>query len=139
MIKDIFMKKITIKQYAEALYQTTKSGSAKALKEVLQNFVKLLVKNKNLKLADKIITKFNQIYNQHEKIEEVEIITHQKLSGQTYQAISKWLEGILKKKIYLTKIINQKLMGGFIIKYQDVVLDSSMLRQLNNLHNFLLK
>jgi F-type H+-transporting ATPase subunit delta len=133
------MKKVTVNQYSEVLYQSTKELSGHELTQALKNYVWLLVKHNNLKLADKIIKRFQQIYNQHEGIEEVEITSHRKLSEEEDQHISVWLKHQLKKTIVLSKKVDENLKGGYIIKYQDIIFDDSLATKLHNLKNNLLK
>lgn len=133
------MRKITVKQYAESLYQATKDLGGKDLKAALENFVKLLAANRDLKQADKIVNKFKLIYNDNEKIEEAEVISRQKFSENIYLKIEKMLAKDLNKKITLIKKVDNNLLGGFIIKYQDVILDGSLNSRIKNLTHHLLK
>lgn len=120
------MKKITVKQYAEALYQATKDKSGEVLSVTLKNFVKLLVKNKNLKLANRIVDRFSQFYNEQENCEEVEVITSRRLEENVYQQISAWLKKDLDREIHLIKKVDPALLAGFKVKYQDTILDACL-------------
>lgn len=133
------MKKVSVNQYAEAIYQSTKDLAGHELSEALKNFVLILAKNNSLKFSDKIIAKFQQVYNQHEGIEEVEVTSQRKLDDTTYHEISSWLKHNLKKEIQLSKKVDEALGGGVIIRYQDVILDDSLSTKLANLKNSLIK
>jgi len=131
------MKKVSVNQYAEVLYQGTKDLSGHELNQALKNFVSLLVSHNNLKLADKIMDKFSELYNRHEGLEDVEITSHKKLSDEAYHYLTAWLKHQLKKEIQLTKKTDENLKGGIVIKYGDTVIDDSLATKLNNLKKYL--
>lgn len=127
------MKKIKEKQYAELLYEITDNISGEALKKVLKKFIVLLAKKRDLKRINRIIDKFSETYNNWKNLEEVQIITSKKISEKTLAEIKRWLEKQLSRKIKLEEKIDETLLGGLIVKYQDTVLDMSLKNNLNNL------
>ena len=133
------MKKVSIKDYAEILFELTNDFRDRQLENALAGFVRVLWHNRALGLADKIMEKFKEVYNREHKIIEAEVTSSQKLSTAVYQQIEKHLEKILGNKIQLTQAIDESLLGGFVVRYGDTVLDGSLRQRLNSLNKQLLK
>lgn len=128
------MRKIAPKQYALALYEIIKGKEKPELKDSFNNFLKLVWQNKDWKNLNKILTSFEKIYNEREGIIEAEVTTAQDLSAKIKHHLEKWLAEYTKKEIILKSSVDQALLGGLVIKYNDLVLDASLNTQLNNLH-----
>lgn len=133
------MKKLTARQYAEALYYSAKSAKGEELNKVLKNFVLLLAKHKQFKLANSIIQKFSEIYNEQENLIEAEVFSAKKLGETSQKKIQAWLGESLGKKIAATYHTDEQLLGGFKVKYKDTILDASLKTKLANLQKQLLK
>ena len=127
------MRKITSKQYAEGLYEAIQDKKGEELKLVFNNFLKLVWKNKDWKNLNKILTSFEKVYNEKEGLLEAEVISSRELLSSIKNQIKKWLEEYSKKSIDLKTDIDESLLGGVIIKYEDTVLDGSLKSQLRNL------
>lgn len=143
-------------QYAKTLYALTKDKSPKEINGVVSNFIKILAKNGQIKLATKIIQKFNEIWNASEGIVETEVISFRKLDKSELHKIEKYIEekylpatlrlpemqplqaGVAMqaskaKKIVIHEKIDKSIKGGIIIKVKDDVLDGSIANQLKML------
>lgn len=132
--------KISATQYAKSLYETTAGKSEPEIDGVVAGFVKLLRKSRKMKLADKIIAKFSEIYNRENSTVEAEITTRYKIQDTRYKQV----EDFIKKKysvreVILNNIVDEKIKGGIIIKVGDEILDGSVARQLRELKNNLIK
>ncbi len=132
--------KITVNQYAKSLYAATKEKSQKEIADVVSNFVAILSKNRQVKLFPKISKKFEEIWNKENGIAKVEIVSMEKLNEKILKSIEKFIEKKYPvKKVILNNIVDEKIMGGIIIKVGDEILDGSVLRQLRNLKTSLEK
>jgi F-type H+-transporting ATPase subunit delta len=128
--------KITANQYAKSLYAATKEKSQKEINSVVANFVKILSKDRQVKLFSKIFKKFEEIWNKEKGIVEAEVITSRKLeSHQIHQVESFIKKKYQAKEVVLHNIIDEKIKGGIIIKIGDEVLDGSVRGQLDRLRN----
>jgi F-type H+-transporting ATPase subunit delta len=132
--------KVTVNQYAKSLYAATKEKSPKEIDGLILNLVKILRKNRQLKLASKIREKFNELWNKENKVVEAEITTKYALQEKEMSVLKKFVQGKYQaEKVVLTNKINAEIKGGMIIKVGDEVLDGSILNQLNMLKNNLSK
>jgi len=122
--------KITPKQYAISLYESTKNVDEIKINKRIKRFIDILKKNNDLSLADKIVDKFHECYRKERSISKVEIITDDKLNPAT-------LNKIIHKfndQIEIEEKIDKLLIGGMVIKINnDTLIDGSVKRKLEEL------
>lgn len=131
------MKKITPKQYATSLYESIKDTHGDELTKRIRNFLLLLKKRKDLKLLNKIFKAFVSIFQEQEGLIDADIISCYQLSDKVRKEIISWLEEQTKRDVHLKENIDQLLLGGVIIKYEDTVIDGSLKNRLNKLKEVL--
>ena len=123
------MKKISNKQFAEALYELTQDVSGNELTKVLENFVKFLAKEQRLKQAENIITEFENIAKKKQGIVELEITSARALEKDTVKKIKE----AFASEVEAVEKIDEKIIGGIKVKIEDKILDASVKTQLTNL------
>ncbi|MFA5894138.1 MAG: ATP synthase F1 subunit delta [Candidatus Margulisiibacteriota bacterium] len=129
--------RITVKQYARSLYESVVDKKAG---EAVANFLKLLIKNNDLKLADKIIAEFVRIWNEHEGLITAEVVSARKLDKESDLAIKNYLkEQQSAKSVELKKSVDGKLLAGFILKFGDQVIDGSLKKKIAQLKEEMIK
>jgi len=129
--------KISAKQYALSLYE---SVAGKKAGEAVDNFLKLLVRNNDLKLADKIIAEFIRLWNEHEGLITAEVVSARVLDKESDRAIKNFLkEEKAAKAVELKKSVDQKLLAGFILKFGDQVIDGSLKKKIAQLKEEMVK
>ncbi|XBC38199.1 MAG: ATP synthase F1 subunit delta [Buchnera aphidicola (Floraphis choui)] len=102
-----------------------------------KNFIKILVQNKRLILLESIYLEFIEICNTNNNIKNVTIISAHNLHSKQLNYINIILKKRLSKKINIKCKIDKNLIDGFIIKFDDTVIDLSIQFQLKNLLYFL--
>jgi len=128
--------KISSRQYAQSLYESVALKSEKEVKVVLKNFVALLGKRRELGRAEEIISAFNEIWNKTNGEMAATLISARKLDAAVKKMVIDYLENKASaKKIALTEEIDEKLIGGFILKYDGKVIDGSLKTNLEELKN----
>lgn len=126
--------KISVNQYAKALYASVEKKSAEDVDGAVVNFFKILQKNNQLKLVNKIIEKFSDIWNKENGIVEAEVISREKLSGELAVKINDFIkEKYSAKEVIIKNIVDEEIKGGVIIKVGDEVMDGSVSGQLSRL------
>jgi F-type H+-transporting ATPase subunit delta len=134
------MKKISAKKYAQALYQTLVDLDRAQIRQEIDNFLWLLAKNKNLKLAERIVVEFEKYAKEQEGIIEAEVISAQKLTGVLEQELAERIKKEKKvKKVNITNIEDPSLIGGVVVKIGDDILDVSLKTRLDTLKQALTK
>jgi F-type H+-transporting ATPase subunit delta len=129
--------RISVKQYALSLYETVVGKKAG---DEISNFLKLLVKNNDLKLADKIIAEFIRIWNEQEGLITVEVVSARELNKESDTAIKNFLkEEKAAKSVELKKSVDEKLLAGIILKFDDQVIDGSLKKKIARLKEEMVK
>lgn len=138
-IRITFMK-ITIKQYAQSLYESLAEIESEVdVKVALNNFVKLLSARRSLNKTGKIIAEFEKIWNREQGIVEGELVSAKKLDNGIIELLNCHIVKLLSiKEVNLANQIDKNILGGFIVKVGDTVIDGSVKNQLNNLKNKLI-
>lgn len=132
--------RLTVNQYAKALYGSAKNKSEKEIEEIISNFLKLLQKNKQIKLAEKIIEKFRMIWNEENDILEVEVVSREELSEKDLERIERFvIEKYKTKEVVLHKKNDKNVKGGIILRIGDEMIDGSVSSMIKNLKNELIK
>ena len=130
--------KISTIQYSKSLYELTAGKSRQEIDNIIVSFAKMLMKNNQLKMAGKIIEKFNGIYNQKNGIVEADITSREKLSSELAGKLEKFVkEKYQAKEVVIKNKIDESIKGGIIIKVGDEIVDASLKNHLNNLSKLL--
>lgn len=126
--------KISIKQYAQALYELTLGKSESEVNIVVEQFAKELAKNNNIKLSAKIIEKFQEIYNKNNGIIVAQVTSVKSLDNDYLDKIEKYLiNKYAAKQVILTNKLDASIKGGIILRVEDEIIDASTINQLKNL------
>jgi len=128
--------KISARQYAECLYELVTETPETEIKVLLSNFTALLDSKRDLNLAPAIIETFSDIWNKEHGELVAELTSARKLDVAARDIILDYL----KKKsgfnqIILDEKIDQQLLGGFILKYNNKIIDGSLKSSLASLTN----
>jgi len=104
----------------------------------LKNFFELLVDNSRIIFFEEILQQFHNLENEHNKILEAEILSAFELLENQKDSIKKRLENKFNKKVVLSCIVDETLIGGIKISIGDYVVDGSIKRNLEVLKNSIL-
>lgn len=103
------------------------------LKEEGINLVKLLIQNDRIILTPQIATLYESFKAEHEGYVDVEVMSAYALSKEEQKKFATVLEKKLDKKVHITTSIDKSLIGGFLAKAGDTVIDGSIKGQLQQL------
>lgn len=106
--------------------------------EVLQISVDLLVKQKRLQEILWIAIQYTELYNTRKNIHEVVLTTSTGLDGPTEKLLINWIEKEVQGKVELTRVKDEKILGGFILDVDCNRWDASLSTSLNDLKKNLL-
>ena len=122
--------KITPKQYAISLYESTKNVDQVEIEKRIKRFIDILRKNNNLSLVDKIVDKFHECYREERNILKIEITSDAKVNP----AILNKIIHKFNNQIEVEEKIDKSLIGGMVIKVNDdTLIDGSVKRKLEEL------
>ena len=103
------------------------------VKDQSANFVKLLVQNERLTLAPQISELFEAYKADHEGYVDVELTSAYALTKDEQKKFATTLKKQLGKDVKITTSNDKSLIGGFIAKAGDKVIDGSVKGQLQQL------
>ena len=109
----------------------------KKLSNISKLFLKIITQKKRESLLYDIANKFIEVYKKKNNIETANIITAQKLEPKLKENILNVLKNKFQEKIELNEVVDDKIIGGSIIRVADKQLDSSVASALQKLkHKF---
>lgn len=119
--------KITPKQYAQGLYDLLGDQKQPEIKKIIVNFVEFLAQKRDLNKIKDIILELEKIFQDNQGEKEVTIISARPLNSATKKYLKEYL---IKKSqsnsIIIKEKIDSKIIGGFIARYEDKVIDGSL-------------
>ena len=99
------------------------------------NFLKIVGSAKRLSLIPSILKEYQELLAQKDKRNEVLIISAYKPKAEQMEQIDAKLRKRYGENLSLTLEVNKSLMGGYIIKCKDDVIDFSVKGRLQKLRN----
>jgi len=131
--------KIKAKQYAQALFLEARGKEGKELLNVIDRFFEVLRTDNNISQIGKIIFYFNELWNKENSLVEAEITCSRPLESNLKNDILSYLKKISKvENIKISEKENKKIIGGFVLKYGDKIIDASIKNKINSFKNSLL-
>lgn len=123
--------KLSPRIYAEALYAAVKTASGKELHAVARRFLQLLRRRRHFRMLPQIIRQFDEVLEREEGLVPVRVTT-----ARTHAAEDErdWVRaavlGVLpdegKRRIELERQVDPDLVGGFVIRVKDRIIDGSV-------------
>ncbi|KKP80377.1 MAG: ATP synthase F1 subunit delta [Candidatus Moranbacteria bacterium RIFOXYA12_FULL_35_19] len=132
--------KITANQYAKTLFELIDNKPSQDVEKIIYNFVRVVKKNKQIKLFPGILERLSFIWNNKYKIAEAKIISAEELNEKDEKKIKDYLKEKYKvEKVVISKEIDKNIIGGFIIKTGDDIVDQSISGKIKKLRENLIK
>jgi len=118
---------------ADKKYKIIAAVSENKISKITQTFIKLLCsKNRESNLPE-IINSFIEQFNKIKGIHKVKLTTATPVSDQIKDLfIHKIQEASSLKKIELETVVNENIIGGFVLEMEGRLIDASILRDLND-------
>lgn len=97
------------------------------------NFISLMIdKNRSDIIAD-VYEQYRELYNEYNNIAVVTVTTAVKIDETMTQKFLYFVKDVVKGNIQIVNDIDEKIIGGFIIRRGDYVYDASVRTKLKNL------
>lgn len=107
--------------------------------DILMNFLLLLAQKGRLFLVEDVFRQLMDILEKADNKVRAKIITAIPLDEEAQQSIVSGLEDKLKCKIILEQEVDSSILGGFILRIQDTLIDGSLRTHLENLKQHILE
>lgn len=102
------------------------------------NFLNLLAEKKRMSVISDIVEEFKALMLDYSNKVEGELISAVKLSDAQVNEISSKIDGITGKTVLLKEKVDSSILGGFVVKVEDWILDNSIRYQLSKLRERLI-
>ena len=103
------------------------------------NFLKLLVDKQRFNITLDVFKEFNSLANDYRGIKEGILYTASLLDEAKVKAIEAKIAQKIGKKVELTMVKDETLIGGFKVVISDLVIDNSIKNKLESLKNDLVE
>lgn len=87
---------------------------------------------------DKITDCFNRLYNEYRNIAEITVTTCIPLSDSMREKLKAKLSAKFGKTVVMNEKVDKSILGGVIVQYGDIQIDSSIKSKLASVHNELI-
>lgn len=124
------MAKVSIHDYAKALFEVTNGLKGEALQQALKVFAVFLYKKNILKRAQRIIAAYEEYAKKRAGVATIAITTAREIDSRTIEQIKKVFGNVVEA----TQSVDESLVGGVVIKTEDTIFDASLKTQLRILH-----
>lgn len=104
-----------------------------------RNFVLLLVENGRTGLIDEIVRAYEAELNAARGIVTARVMTAVPLSAEETAAVARRLETIIGRKVEVTTSVDPSLIGGFVARIGDRLIDASVVGRLAALRSRLME
>jgi F-type H+-transporting ATPase subunit delta len=96
------------------------------LDEVGKNLIKLLIDNGKLMIVPQLVSQYEQLKAQHQGYVKVEIVSAYEVEPPQREAIETALQKRLGKAVELNITLDSTLIGGWLIRTENQVIDISI-------------
>lgn len=127
--------KFTSRDYAQALYESISDVSDKDSEKVLDNFAKILSDMGDIDKIEEIENEFRKLVDKKQGKLEAEITTARSvnLSKDSMETLNK----IADAQIKAHPKVEEKIVGGVVVKMEDTLVDGSLKSELEKLNSLL--
>lgn len=101
--------------------------------ELSMAFIKLITKNGRESFLPVIAKEFNAQVKAHKGIVPMTLVSAKPLDASTKKTILSKIEESVSGSLEVTEVIDEKLIGGFVVKMGDTQIDASIASQFSNL------
>jgi len=128
--------KITVQQYAKSLLAALSGQTPTETQETVNNFIALIVKNRQENRLTDIVAEFSRVWDEEQGEVKAEVVSARELDVDSKKMVADYLQQRLAaKEVKLTEKIAPEILGGFILRYGDKIVDASLRNNLDNLKN----
>ena len=95
--------------------------------------MKLLMKNRRIDLFDDVSASFVILYNKHVGNQEVLLTTATAVTENKLKEIENTVKKLTSKNVNLTNLVDEDIVGGFVLRVGDLQYNASFKDQLKKL------
>jgi len=97
------------------------------------NLVTTLITNKRIALLEEVALKYNQLYDTLNGIQIAKVTTAVPLTDDLKSKVLAKVKELTGKEVEVVNLIDESILGGFILRVGDIQYNASIANKLNNL------
>jgi len=126
--------KISTRKYAQALVEVLKNDKdQKSIDEKIQNLIKILVRKKETKTLKRLPEIFKTLWLREKGQLEVRLTLPYKPTDNDKLKLVRGLGEALNKEIILNINVDEAVLGGMKLEFEDYVIDGTVVKSLETL------
>lgn len=133
------MAQFTPRQYAKALFEALEESPAEKKEHIVTDFARMIVLDGARKKLPEIIRIWDDISKEKGKSFDVSLTTREKLTEKEEKMWKEKIQKLLGGELRFSAHADESLIGGVIIKLNDMVYDASLKSQVHALAEHLRK
>jgi F-type H+-transporting ATPase subunit delta len=103
------------------------------------NLALLLVNKNSLRLGSDILQQYIALLDTHRGVDRAKVISAVPLRNEDRETISSRLEKVVERKIVIDDKVDSSIIGGFIARIGDMLIDGSIRQKLESLKKSLIE
>lgn len=103
------------------------------LRDLPLNLVYLLIVRRRLRILNELVSEYERLADSHQGLEHAEVITAVPIDEETEKRIKERLTQLTGQKILVSSKVDPKIIGGFVARIGDRLIDGSLRTKLNSL------
>ena len=108
-----------------------------SLEGLTRDFLSFLSQNKRLRAFPKIVEEFFRLYEEERNVVRARVVSAHPLAEKQLDVLKKTFQEKINKTIELTTLVDEKLLGGFMITIGPYLVDFSLSSRLNRMQTLL--
>lgn len=133
-VKAIIASPIVNPELLKAVFDNV-AGQIQAT-DALKQFIRLLIETRRTAVLPEIATAYHKLYLAAQGQVEAKVVTAIALEPKELEEIKAKVESMLSKRVILTTEIDKSILGGFVIKIDNNLIDMSLKTKLDNMTKF---
>ncbi len=123
-----------IKSYAESLFEVASDCSNEEdLDQIVKSFLEILFLHRRLNKMGEILEEFEKLYNRKNNITNAKLFSAKRISSDIIDALKKYITQKSDFGVEIEEVIEPEIKNGFVLKYDDMILDFSLVARLKKL------
>lgn len=103
------------------------------LHEYVRNFIKILCEKKNTYMFTSCAKEFEKLYNKHNNIEKITVVTAVSMDESLIKKLKEKLETKMGKNIILQQKVDPSIIGGIVLRTENSQTDASVRARLEKI------
>ena len=119
--------------------EVIKEAFSKFVSEMALNFVSLLATRNSVASLSNIADAFQELVDSEKGVERAEIVSEVKLTDEQERDIVDKLAQMVGKELSVTTYVDESILGGYLARVGDRLVDGSVKTQLENMRRELIR